>query len=200
VSVSSYFIYFSFVLSLFYSADGAHETTSPQSSSEPSAQPSAQPSPIFSANLAPGLPLLPTIIDLTRDDINEDRDPASIQEELRGTVEALFWGQRYRTCQAEEKAANMRGEHALTNYIIALEKIVKSRTKPGQRSSALPLDVKGKVEVSELSVEAFNRMGKGEACDRSEGTSDRKGKGKAREPPSEDEAPFDNMDDDESWP
>jgi hypothetical protein len=185
---------FTFIIARFYLTGGTRENTSAQPSPESSsAQPSAQPSPIFSANPAAGPSLSPTVVDLSYDDGYEDRDPASKDEEMRARVEAVFWGQRYEDSIANALEANKRGAYALRKYDIALEQILKSRTKPGQGSNASPSDVKGKGKVSGPLAEAVNRKGKGRARDMSEGASDGKGKGKAREP-SEDEAPFDAMD------
>lgn len=152
---------------------------------------------MLSANLAAGPSLIPTIIDLPRDEALKDRDPALKEQEMRATVEAVFWRQRYEDNLAHERAANKRGEHALGNYLIALEQIMKCRTKPGQGSGHPPSDVKGKGEVSERSGGAFDQKGEGEARKLIEDASDRKGKGKAREP-SADKAPppYDKMEED----
>ena len=100
-----------------------------------------RPSPIFVANPAAGHSLNPSIIDLSRDVHYDNRNPSSIKNEMISTAKAHYWRQRYETAFAEADTIRKRREQDYQNYIIALERLLKSSTKSGQeRERALSVD------------------------------------------------------------
>ena len=83
------------------------------------------------------------------------------QEALR-TSKVLYWYQKYQNTFEEEDAAMKRGEYARGHYINALEDMLKSRLKPGERSGPLS-DLKGKAPVRASSEDATDATCKGKA-------------------------------------